>query len=82
MRIAVVDNGQGMDGRQLQHLFEPFNRLGRQAEATPGAGMGLLITRQLVTAMHGRLRVESEPGSGSRFTMDFPHDGHSAAAPD
>lgn len=81
VRIAVVDNGQGMDGRQRQHLFEPFNRLGRQSEATPGAGMGLLITRQLVTAMHGRLRVESEPGSGSRFTMDFPYDGPPAAAP-
>jgi signal transduction histidine kinase len=80
-RIVVVDNGQGMDARQLQHLFEPFNRLGRQAEATPGAGMGLLITRQLVTAMQGRLRVESEPGCGSRFIMEFPMDAH-AAMPD
>lgn len=70
--IAVRDNGMGMDALQRQHLFEPFNRLGRQLAAAPGAGLGLVITRQLVEAMNGQLRVESEPGLGSCFTIALP----------
>jgi signal transduction histidine kinase len=69
--IVVCDNGLGMDAMQRQHLFEPFNRLGRQRVA-PGSGLGLVITRQLVEAMHGQLRVDSEPGQGSRFTITLP----------
>jgi PAS domain S-box-containing protein len=70
--IAVRDNGMGMDTLQLQHLFEPFNRLGRQRTAAPGAGLGLVITRQLVEAMGGQLRVESSLGIGSCFTIVLP----------
>lgn len=70
--IAVRDNGLGMDALQRQHLFEPFNRLGRQLTAMPGAGLGLLITRQLVEAMNGQLQVVSEPGAGSCFTVVLP----------
>lgn len=69
--IAVSDNGIGMDATQRRHLFEPFNRLGRQQMAS-GSGLGLVITRQLVEAMHGQLRVESEPGVGSCFTITLP----------
>lgn len=69
--IAVSDGGLGMDTLQRRHLFEPFNRLGRQA-AAPGSGLGLLITRQLVQRMGGELRVDSEPGLGSRFTIVLP----------
>ena len=67
--IVVRDNGLGLDALQLRHLFEPFNRLGRQRAAAPGAGLGLVITRQLVEAMNGQLRVESVPGLGSCFTI-------------
>jgi len=70
--IAVRDNGFGLDTLQRQHLFEPFNRLGRQRAAAPGAGLGLVITRQLVEAMNGQLRVESEAGQGSCFTIVLP----------
>jgi len=69
--IAVSDNGIGMDAMQRQHLFEPFNRLGRQQVAS-GSGLGLVITRQLVEAMHGQLRVDSEPALGSCFTITLP----------
>lgn len=72
LAIAVRDNGFGLDALQREHLFEPFNRLGRQLAATPGAGLGLVITRQLVEAMNGQLRVESEPGQGSCFTIALP----------
>lgn len=70
--IAVRDNGFGLDALQRQHLFEPFNRLGRQLAAAPGTGLGLVITRQLVEAMNGQLRVDSEPGQGSCFTIVLP----------
>jgi signal transduction histidine kinase len=70
--IAVRDSGLGMDASQLQHLFEPFNRLGRQRSAAPGVGLGLVITRQIVEAMGGQLRVESVPGQGSSFTIVLP----------
>ncbi|WP_374564801.1 response regulator [Ideonella sp.] len=70
--IAIRDSGLGMDAEQRKHLFEPFNRLGRQGSGTPGAGLGLLITRQLVEAMGGQLEVDSIPGSGSCFTVLLP----------
>ncbi|MEP6876785.1 MAG: response regulator, partial [Burkholderiales bacterium] len=70
--IAISDNGMGMNALQREHLFEPFNRLGRQGAAAPGAGLGLVITRQLVEAMNGQLRVKSEPGLGSCFTIVLP----------
>lgn len=72
IEIGVRDNGIGMDDTQREHLFEPFNRLGRQGSAVPGTGLGLMITRQLVEAMHGRLRVTSNPGQGSFFAIELP----------
>jgi PAS domain S-box-containing protein len=70
--IAVSDNGAGMDALQRQHLFEPFNRLGKHSGTAAGTGLGLVITRQLVEAMNGHLRVDSEPGQGSCFTIALP----------
>jgi PAS domain S-box-containing protein len=70
--IAVRDNGLGMNALQRHHLFEPFNRLGRQRAAAPGTGLGLVITRQLVEAMGGQLQVESVSGLGSCFTIVLP----------
>ena len=70
--IAVRDNGLGLEVAQLQRLFEPFNRLGRESAPMPGSGLGLVITRRLVQAMNGQLRVESEPGQGSCFTIALP----------
>ena len=72
VKIAVRDSGFGLEALQRQHLFEPFNRLGRQQAAVPGTGLGLVITRQLVEAMNGQLHVESEPGLGSCFTIALP----------
>lgn len=72
VEISISDNGIGIDPVQQQHLFEPFNRLGRQTTSTAGAGLGLVITRQLVEAMQGRLQVRSAPGKGSCFTIVLP----------
>ena len=72
VRIEVGDNGPGMTEAQCRHLFEPFNRLGREHGSLPGSGLGLVITRQLAGAMGGTLEVASELGAGSRFTLTLP----------
>lgn len=77
--ITIQDNGLGMDEAQRRHLFEPFNRLGRQRATTPGAGLGLVITRQLVSAMKGRLLFESATGLGSTFSIVLPVPAHRPA---
>ncbi len=69
LEIAVVDTGMGMDDEQIAQLYEPFNRLGRQASGIVGSGLGLYVTRQLIEAMGGQLTVTSQAGVGSRFTI-------------
>jgi CheY-like chemotaxis protein/anti-sigma regulatory factor (Ser/Thr protein kinase) len=63
--IAVVDTGMGMTGEQLEHLYEPFNRLGRERGGIEGTGLGLSLTRQLVRQMGGELAIESLAGRGT-----------------
>jgi PAS domain S-box-containing protein len=71
-RITLSDTGLGMTAAQLDELFEPFNRLGREDSAVEGTGIGLVITRNLVELMGGRLRVHSEPSVGTSFTVELP----------
>jgi CheY-like chemotaxis protein len=70
--ICVSDNGKGMSSAQLEHLFEPFNRLGAERSEVEGTGIGLAIVKALVERMKGSVRAESTPGVGSVFTVDLP----------
>jgi len=72
LSIAISDNGSGLLPEQLATLFQPFNRLGAEASQTEGTGLGLVITRQLVEAMGGRLAARSSAGLGSVFTVCLP----------
>lgn len=72
VKISVRDEGLGMDAAQCEHLFEPFNRLGRQHSSTPGTGLGLVVTQQLVAAMGGRIEVTSRIDEGSCFSITLP----------
>ncbi|MEK8046988.1 hybrid sensor histidine kinase/response regulator [Ideonella margarita] len=72
VRFDVTDTGLGMDAQQQAHLFESFNRLGREISGKPGAGIGLVVTRSLITAMQGQLDVHSVAGQGSRFSVRLP----------
>jgi len=72
VRIDVADSGLGMDAQQLEHLFEPFNRLGREASGVEGTGIGLAIAHRLAGLMGGSLHASSTPGAGSRFTLTLP----------
>ena len=73
--LRVTDSGRGMDEAQLRQLFEPFNRLGRQAEgmegngAIEGTGIGLAIVKALVERMGGSVHVHSTVGLGSVFEV-------------
>lgn len=69
--IEVRDDGPGLTDEQLLHLFEPFNRLGREGGKAPGSGLGLVLTRELAAAMGGQLEVDSVVGAGSCFTLRF-----------
>lgn len=74
VEIEVRDTGLGLDAAQLAQLFEPFNRLGRERGLVEGTGIGLVISRRLALLMGGELRVASEPGLGSSFTLALPAD--------
>jgi PAS domain S-box-containing protein len=71
-RVAVSDSGAGMRPDQVARLYEPFNRLGAEATANPGTGLGLVISRELALAMQGQLDVESAVGVGSTFVLSLP----------
>ncbi|HEX8609926.1 MAG TPA: PAS domain S-box protein [Telluria sp.] len=71
VRVAVTDTGAGLNREQLAQLFQPFNRLGQESGVEEGTGIGLVVTKQLVELMGGTIGVESEPGRGSRFWVEF-----------
>jgi signal transduction histidine kinase len=70
--IEVGDEGIGMSEEDVRHLFEPFRRVGDRQHSIPGSGLGLFVTRQIVTAHGGRLEVDSVPGRGSTFRVSLP----------
>lgn len=70
--IRVRDTGVGIPQEKMDDLFEPFNRLNYEFGDIEGTGIGLNITKQLVSMMNGTLAVESKVGEGSCFTVSFP----------
>lgn len=72
LRIEVVDTGIGIDAETLPRLFKPFSQAGGISRRYGGTGLGLAISRRLIDAMGGEIDVQSEPGRGTRFTVDLP----------
>ena len=71
--VAVRDTGIGVPADMMERIFEPFVQAGRALRASDqGVGLGLAISRQLARAMGGDLRVASDVGKGSTFTLTLP----------
>jgi signal transduction histidine kinase/CheY-like chemotaxis protein len=71
IRIAVKDTGAGLHQEQLDALFQPFNRLGKESSAEEGTGIGLVVTKRLVELMGGTIGVSSTVGIGTVFWIDL-----------
>ncbi|NUB16443.1 two-component sensor histidine kinase, partial [Azospirillum brasilense] len=71
-RVRVTDNGIGMTPEQLHQAAEPFGQPAvHVALPGQGGGLGLSIVKSLMEAHGGRLRIDSRPGEGSQFTLEF-----------
>ncbi len=69
--IEVEDRGIGIPADKISHIFEPFYRI-EQKESISGTGLGLTVVKEIIDAHHGSIKVSSEPGKGSRFTIRLP----------
>jgi len=71
VEVSVADSGPGIAAEHHQEIFEDFVRVDRN---TSGMGLGLAIAKRLIQAHRGKIWVESEPKTGSRFTFLLPMD--------
>ncbi|WP_051935630.1 cell wall metabolism sensor histidine kinase WalK [Deinococcus sp. YIM 77859] len=75
-RVDVQDTGEGIAPQDLPHVFERFYRSdksrARDAEESVGAGVGLTVSRHLIEAMGGSIRVMSAEGKGTTFGVELP----------
>ena len=73
VEIAVVDTGIGISSEQREWIFEEFTQVQRGAlDSQEGTGLGLALSRRLLTLMDGTIRLQSEVGQGSVFTVSLP----------
>jgi signal transduction histidine kinase len=73
VEVSVSDTGEGIRAEDLSHVFESFYRGEKsRSRSTGGAGLGLAISRGIVQAHGGEIKVQSEAGRGSQFTFTLP----------
>lgn len=75
VQVSVSDTGPGISAKHAQRIFEPFYRGGieeTKQDKNGGSGLGLSISKQLVTIHHGKIWLDSQPGEGSTFSFSLP----------
>jgi signal transduction histidine kinase/CheY-like chemotaxis protein len=72
IRFEVKDTGKGIPTQDLPHLFTPFFQASNNDQAASGVGLGLHISRRIITLLGGELRADSRLGAGSRFWFELP----------
>ena len=73
VRLTVRDRGLGIPPGEQERIFEKFYRLDPAlTRGVGGSGLGLFISRELVSRMGGSLTVRSQPGEGAAFVVDLP----------
>jgi signal transduction histidine kinase len=71
--VEVEDTGIGMEQETVEQIFEPFQQVSKGlTREYDGSGVGLIVTRKVIEGMSGNLEIETEPGNGSRFTIQLP----------
>lgn len=70
--VSVIDNGPGIKAKDLPRVFEKFYRARAELDDIPGTGLGLAIVKTIAEQHSGRVWVESQPNSGSVFTLSIP----------
>ncbi|MGD8699735.1 MAG: HAMP domain-containing sensor histidine kinase [Gemmatimonadales bacterium] len=74
VQVIVTDTGVGMNDEQVARVFDDF-----YTTKEGGTGLGLSIVRRLVMDLNGSIKVESEPGRGSRFVIELPGEGRASS---
>ena len=72
IKIEVSDTGQGIPGKDLPKIFNPFFKTKGRDQIVEGSGLGLTIVREIVALHSGEIKVESEVGKSTRFTVLLP----------
>ncbi|MBI3624540.1 MAG: hypothetical protein HY215_00040 [Candidatus Rokubacteria bacterium] len=73
MELTVEDQGIGIPAEALPRIFDKYSRVPHpETGHVRGLGLGLALVKSLVEAQRGQVRVESEVGAGSRFTVSLP----------
>jgi signal transduction histidine kinase len=70
--VEIQDHGIGIPPADLPHIFERFHRAANASDRLPGTGLGLAGAREIVEQHGGELRVQSQEGQGSTFTVRLP----------